>query len=428
MIANPISLILLTPVIIVSLYFLLKYPEISFALFINAYVLKGGINIGYFNLTAILLIITVLGFFLPLSMGKKYNFKIQKADIWLLIFVIVLLITCFISPNIQDGLIKIVRFIVIVLLPYILARIFLKNYIQIHRFIMAIYISALTISVLLIINSFSDMYTGGRIIFFEANQIPIATLLATGLVIAVIGAINNLFDYWEYGKLFYIITITPLLYSMFLVGVRGPLISIVLGLFFYLIITFNRNKKISFTISVILFFIVIVWMTNFNIIYSIMGKVPNISSYSFEQIKEGISAKERLDLYSSAITLFIQKPLLGVGVSGFPGGYPHNIFLEIAAENGIIGLIIFICFLFAIMRKGFWYLMSYFPKLDKQSKINGLITLTLCFSLFIGKQFSYGLDMNKDLFVFFGLVVNLSLIKPRNKEDKIPKEGNKYGL
>ena len=36
-------------------YYLLKYPEISLALFINAYVIKGGINIGYFNLTAILL-------------------------------------------------------------------------------------------------------------------------------------------------------------------------------------------------------------------------------------------------------------------------------------------------------------------------------------------------------------------------------------
>jgi len=425
---EPKILILLIPIIIIALYFLLKYPEVSFALFISAYVLKGGINIGYFNLTAILLIITVLGFFLPLSIRKNIIFKIQKADIWLLIFIIILLIGCFVSPNPQDGLIKIFRFIIMVSLSYVLARIFLKNYIQIKRFIMTIFIAALVISFLLIIISFSDRYIGGRIRFFEANQIPTATLLAMGLVIAVIGALNNIFGNWKYGKLFCITTIIPLLYCIFLVGCRGPLISAILGLIFYLIITFNKKKKISFTISVILFFIVIVWITNFNIIFSIMGKVPNISGYSLEQIKEGMSTKERLGLYSSAITLFAQKPILGAGVSGFPGGYPHNIFLEIAAENGIIGLIIFICFLFAIIKKGFWFLVSHFPKLDKQSKIVGSIILTLCVSLFIEKQFSYGLDMHKDLFVFFGLVINLSLAKSRNKEDVFFIEGNKRGL
>jgi len=48
-------LILLIPLIIIFLYFLLKYPEVSFALFISAYVIKGGINIGYFNLIVVFL-------------------------------------------------------------------------------------------------------------------------------------------------------------------------------------------------------------------------------------------------------------------------------------------------------------------------------------------------------------------------------------
>ena len=222
-----------------------------------------------------------------------------------------------------------------------------------------------------------------------------------GLVIAVIGVMNNIFDNLKYGKLFCVIAIIPLLYSIFLVGCRGPLISAILGLFFYFLVTYNKNIKLSFIISVILFFIIIIWMTNFNIIYSIMGKFPNISAYSLEQIKEGMSTKERLEAYSLAIKLFLQKPLLGVGTGGFPGGYPHNIFLEIASENGIIGILIFICFLFKIMRRGFCYLVSYFPKLDERSKITGLIVLTLCFSLFIEKQFSYGLNMHKDLFIFF---------------------------
>jgi hypothetical protein len=125
---EPKILILLIPIILIVLYFLLKYPEISFAFFISAYVLKGGINIRYFNLTAILLIITALGFILPLVIGKKISFTFQKADIWLLLFVIVLFTGCFISTNSQEGFIKAIRFTLIVFFPYIfiLARVFLE--------------------------------------------------------------------------------------------------------------------------------------------------------------------------------------------------------------------------------------------------------------------------------------------------------------
>ncbi|MCD6318040.1 O-antigen ligase family protein, partial [Candidatus Aerophobetes bacterium] len=140
-----------------------------------------------------------------------------------------------------------------------------------------------------------------------------------------------------------------------------------------------------------------------------------IGSYSLIALKGGMSTMQRKEAYSLAVTLFMQRPLLGIETGGFPGGYPHNIFLEIATENGLVGLIIFICFLFAIARIGFRYLISYFSRLDRQSRITALIILTVSLSLFVEKQFSYGLDMHKDLFAFLGLVVNLPLIARSNK-------------
>jgi len=71
-------LILLIPIILIVLYYLLKYPEISFALFISAYVLKGGINFGYFNLTAILLIIIVLEVYFVFCNWRANNIYISK--------------------------------------------------------------------------------------------------------------------------------------------------------------------------------------------------------------------------------------------------------------------------------------------------------------------------------------------------------------
>lgn len=251
-----------------------------------------------------------------------------------------------------------------------------------------------------------------------------------GLIIAVIGATSNvnIFFNCQWSKPFCVVMIFPFLYSLFLVGCRGPLISAILGLFFYCSLIFKKRLKITIATGIILFFVMIIWVLNGDIVYSILDHIPNISGYSLTHIKEGPSTAQRLKLHSSAILLFLQKPLLGVGTGGFPVGYPHNLFLEIAAENGIIGFIIFICFLFLVIQKGFKYMIFYLPKLDEYSKNISLIILTLSVTLFIEKQFSYSLDMHKDLFVFFGLVVNLPLIKTQNKKDEFHKEGNKYGL
>jgi len=121
----------------------------------------------------------------------------------------------------------------------------------------------------------------------------------------------------------------------------------------------------------------------------------------------------RLKLYSTAWQLFKQKPLFGLGTGGFVLGecrYPYNIFLEIAVENGLLGLVIFLGFLFVICQRGYQFLNESIIKINKQAKIMGLIILVVGLSLFIERQFSFGLDMHKDLFVFFGLIVNLPLI------------------
>jgi len=420
---NNYYFIILIPIGLLATYYLLKYPEVSFALFISAYVLKGGINIGYFNLTAILLIITALGFILPLAIGKKIYFTFRKADIWLLLFVIVLFTGCFFSTNSQEGFIKAIRFILIVFFPYIIARVFLKTDEQIRLFIKTFFVTAILISILLIIISFFGEYSGGRIDFLNVNQIPLATLLAMGLVITVIGATSNvnIFFNCQWSKPFCVVMIFPFLYSLFLVGCRGPLISAILGLFFYYLLIFKKRLKITIAIGIILLFVMIIWISNSDIIYSILGHIPNISGYSLTQIEEGPSTIQRLELYFSAISLFLQNPLLGVGTGGFPGGYPHNLFLEIAAENGIMGIIIFVYFLFSVIQKGFNYIILYLPKLDEYSKNIGLIILTLSVTLFIEKQFSYGLDMHKDLFVFLGLMVNLPLLSHSHKIRNISK-------
>ncbi|MBA7523744.1 hypothetical protein ES705_15878 [subsurface metagenome] len=414
--------IILIPIGLLVTYYLLKYPEISLAIFINAYVIKGGINIGYFNLTAILLIITVTGFiFKKFSKKEGINFKLQLSDKYLIFFVAVLAIGCIYSLNRNEGIIKTLRFIVIVFIPYLLARIFIVKEDQIKLFLRSISIITLVISFLLITISIFGKYTGGRMGFLKANPIPVSVLLIVGLVIFTIGITQNIFNEWKYGKLFCAIAIIPLLYSIFLVSSRGPLISAIVGLIFCVLILFkskikNRNSTIIVIISLIL---ILVLISCYDIIYSnlfiskvipdVKRVIPNVKYFSLMNAKN-MSVNIRLKLYSSAWQLIKQKPLFGLGTGGFQTGgrqYPHNIFLEIAVENGLLGLVIFLYFLFTVCQRGYQFLNKNIINNYKQAKIIGLIVLVVGISLFIERQFSFRLDMHKDLFVFFGLIINL---------------------
>ncbi len=261
--------------------------------------------------------------------------------------------------------------------------------------------------------------------FLQANPIPVSVLLVVGLVIFSIGITQNIFNEWKYGKLFCAIAIIPLLYSIFLVSSRGPLISAIVGLIFCVLILFkakikNRNITIIVIISLIL---VLVLISCYDIIYSnpfiskvipdVKRFIPNVEYFSLKNAKN-ISVNIRLKVYSTAWQLFKQKPLFGLGTGGFGTSgeqYPHNIFLEIAVENGLLGLVIFLCFLFTVCQRGYQFLNESIIKINKQAKIMGLIILVVGLSLFIERQFSFRFDMHKDLFVFFGLIVNLPLIE-----------------
>lgn len=399
-----IAIIALIPVGVGVLIYLLRYPEVTFALFIAAYVLKGGINIGYFNLTAILLLISLVGFFLPAIKGRPIRFSLKAADFWLFIFLIVLFGGTYLAPNPQGGVVKAILFTGIVILPYLIARLFFKTYVQIRIFLITLLGAATVIAVALIIRSFSPSYVGGRLLFFSANPIPTGTLLAMGLVIAVIGATSKFLDKAKGSKAFYLTAILLCLYGLFLSGVRGPLISAIVGLAFYFLTLFVRRPRVMVGVVVV----AVLLLVTFNVWYH---HVPNIGGYSMHAITQGLSTQERIERYRAAITLFVQRPLFGGGTDGYAQrtglGYPHNIFLEIASENGLLGLLVFICFLVSVFWYGLRWLMR-FTRLNSQARDIGLTVLVAALTLLVEKQFSYGLTMHKDLFVFLGLVANLA--------------------
>jgi len=394
------------------LLFLVRRPEITFALFLFSYVIEGGDLIpSLLDLTAIFLFISFVGFLLPVIMSKSTWYSPKPSDIWLLIFLIVLFGGTYLTPDLQNGIKKAILFAIAVALPYMIVRFFFKTYKQIKVFLITILCLATGIAAILIVMYFQPTYSGGRLQFFEANPIPTATLLAVGLVIAVTGLTSTLLGKNRQIKAICIAIIPLCLYGIFLSGVRGPLISAIVGLAFYLLILSIRRPRVLISIVGIALFL----LATLNIWYPyISRRLPNIRVYSLQAITQGPSTQQRLEQYQIAIRLFSQRPLLGGGTDDYAKriglSYPHNIFLEIISENGLIGLFIFLCFLGSIVWSGFRYLKTRQIRFSPQERAVGLTVLVVSMTLLVEKQFSGGLTMHKDLFAFLGLMVNLVAI------------------
>ena len=184
-----VSFILLA---IAGLVYLLRYPQVAFALFIFSYVIEGSATLPwYLNLTLITFAIASLGFMTRVSLRKKNAFELRLPDLYLLGFIVILFAGSYLVPNPQGGFIKALRFVGLVAFPYLLARVFLNKPPQVYRFLKAILISSFILTGILIYTFFlgSPKMHGGRVLFLEASSVPVATLFTVGLVLAIIEAV-----------------------------------------------------------------------------------------------------------------------------------------------------------------------------------------------------------------------------------------------
>lgn len=411
-----IFLVLLIPFGTIAAIFLFRNPEVAFGLFAYAYVIKGGELLpDPFNLTAILLIIAATGFLLPVLVAeRKIRFKPESSDFWLWIFVIIVIAGSYLVPSPEGGFVKSLRFIAIVVVPYFLARMFLTDFAKIRNFLATILISASTVAIFMVatwVLGYAKMH-GGRVLLLEANPIPVATFFATGTILAIGGVFGNIFG--KKYRLFLVALIPLLLFAMLSTGIRGQLIGLIVGLAFYLSIVLIKKPRLlgcTIALGIPAAFIAII---NWNTLYQILSEnVPNFSAYTLTTITTGTSTAHRLEQIGLTVELFLKHPIMGAGTGGFAyytrWGYPHNIILEVLSESGLIGLMVFLGFLFAVAFKAFKIIFN-LRYLDELHRSIGLVILTVAITLFTGRLFSYGLDGNKDLFIFLALIINCYLM------------------
>jgi O-antigen ligase len=139
----------------------------------------------------------------------------------------------------------------------------------------------------------------------------------------------------KYLRLFYLLTTLCAVYFAMLVGSRQAIfsVSVVFGLFAW---TRLRSRKANFWALAVLFGLVVF------LGYFMFREDPKLVLRSSGSLDEAaaLSYSERWELWMQGLGLFASSPVWGLGFA--KSQVAHNIFIGVLADQGVVGLILFI--------------------------------------------------------------------------------------
>ena len=191
---------------------------------------------------------------------------------------------------------------------------------------------------------------------------------------------------------------------------------------FILLIILKYYRTHLFVSLILTFFLFLIFFNNYKIVknryLSLSGELElvkitklfqkNISGKSASQkniSKEDDSLKgDYLKIYNASLNIFLENPFLGTGLKSFLyeckkfqnnnshksftcSTHPHNIYLEILVNQGILGLLLFLLFIFILINNN--YSRIIFSQVTIEKKILSIFFFTILISELIPIR-SYG--------------------------------------
>jgi O-antigen ligase len=339
--------------------------EWFFALFLFAGYYKADPRLAFIqthlDLTLLFMILSFLVFFHRL-LRKPFAQKIPAGFIKVAALFL-LLASCFlggllISQSTGYGLDKTLRFIVLTGWAFFGTAFLITDFQSLRRFSWAVVIIATVMAIDALLN-----YPGvGKVAFVSAlgsNYIALARAGGFGLLTTL--AFLLLTEQRSLVRLSLWILAVLQFWAALIAGARGPVLALILTFLVFFMLSvrgFAELKIDQFAWKLGIVAIIVA------IIAGIVGQelFPTLAFRTQVFITDlGDSAKMRLNLYEEAIKLWTSSPIWGVGTGGFAIAvtgsafireYPHNIVLELGAEIGLVGVLVFIAMMYMAFRIG----------------------------------------------------------------------------
>lgn len=207
------------------------------------------------------------------------------------------------------------------------------------------------IFLLILPNGFYTTDRGDRMNFLAIDNQLIVTVLPTLCM-------NVLYAFAKPGKpktTFLVLSVAVCALNIFITWSATSVVGMLLFLF-YLIFLFNRKPSRLVTVRSLSIFYVIAYVA------IILLRLQNIlSPFITKILHKDLTFTGRTGIWSNALHLIMQKPLLGYGTVSqgyymftpyYHTGYgPHNQILFILLQSGILGLLLFFAILFLCFRR-----------------------------------------------------------------------------
>lgn len=263
----------------------------------------------------------------------------------------------------QYGFDKALRFIILTGWAFFGAGLLIPDFLSLRRFSWAL-VAISTIMAMDAILGYPGAGQVGFVTAFGSNYIALARASGLGLLATVAFLLPT--ERRLLVKLCLWIMAALQLWAALSAGARGPVLALILSFLLFFVLSVRglprlRIDRFALRLGVAVFFVVIV--------LAIVGQelFPTLALRTKILVTEGgTSVATRLDLYRAAVGLWAKSPIWGNGTGQFGVAvagedmrlYPHNIILELGAETGLIGVLVFITMMGVALAQGFIRLHS----------------------------------------------------------------------
>ncbi|HKP16914.1 MAG TPA: O-antigen ligase family protein [Gaiellaceae bacterium] len=252
----------------------------------------------------------------------------------------------------------------------------------------------------------TDVLPGRLALYAEAGPIALARGAATGLLLAIFVLLAARRAWPRTAAL----AVIPILAVAFIgAGSRGPVVGLAAGLLILLVLTLgdrvSRRRLLLLGAALLVSAVIIPQLVPGQ---NISRSLSVLVGQNGEDVGGGDLSNGRYQLWSKAWHAFGDHPLLGLGTGGFAsvspeGIYPHNIFLEAAAEYGILGL-----FLVAgVIGFGFFYAGRAWALSRDRDRDQAALVLAFLGAAVVNAQFSGDFTNNTAVWLGAGLALGL---------------------
>ncbi|MFZ5517144.1 MAG: O-antigen ligase family protein [Candidatus Zhuqueibacterota bacterium] len=397
-------------------------PEISFAVALTdnilLKVLSDAVPTGlpFPQLIAYFLLISFSIFFYLSRKSDQYEFIDSRLHQIVIAIILLLIFGLFFSTNRSYGATKILFYLIYNLTMFFIPSLYVNDLRGIKRIIIIGYILGIILGLI------SFLVKADTVVQFlrfrpseSVNPIFLSRSLGVSIICGIFLLVKSKQLYTKFLILLsYIILLPPMIWS----GSRGPFIGVlVLALGFYFL---QPAKPLSKKILISL-------VTLTSAVLLIIYTTNTISTRISAPITQEASSAFRVLAWLVAIQNFLSSPLIGIGTGSYlmeaPWQnfiYPHNLILELACENGILGLILILLFIGQAIRYGLSNIRDYAA--TNESSGLQLSVVSICLFLFGLWNAMFSGDISNNSLVWFagGLISALSLT---TKVKRVKKNG-----